>query len=749
MNTVEKIKTIDIKEHISKFLKKGKTDPKWQWFHSSWEDKTESLLVYSDNSKWYFDFSWRLWGWTIIDFQMNYENLDVEWSIKRLKELYNIKEEEKKEFKKSMKDLEILENFENLKLWWYKNDISNFLQLRWLDFDFIQENQWLIGVIFKDYWFYDNYYCNEQKNWDKAKTVAVFIFPCYDENKKLIWVKLRRKDCKTIRWIKSITIWHSWLIYDEINNDEMIICEWEMDYLILKILWFKNIIWNLWWVQSWTEKVKNLLKNCKKIIVMYDNDWPWIEWTKKLQEEMNRPLYFVNYPKIEWVTKYDINDLFKRGFWKNDFENLINEAKLFDEIEKLNMQILYKDRFFADDTKITYFDTKSFCYITPANLARYLWLKPKELEELRFAKVIPSYDWVCYFDWWKPWYYNLFNKKLLLKPNENPYIDDNIDFLLNNLCNNSQTNREWLEKAILYKYSNINNVLIPAVIFHWPGWSWKWLFINLLSHIFWDENTQIGLTQQHIDSHFSAYQWKKLIVEFKELNCWNTAIWKKNMNKMKTFIMEKTIQVEPKWQDPITTENIAWFIMSSNERNPVILDWQSSWNRRFTIIKTGWYINPIEWKKIENAIKNKTNVESFLAYLFEKYPEVPFLENISALENDDKIRLTIESESAWNLFFTWFNEKFPDVNKITSEERLFLLNEYREYIWDNDYNDPRYKTHNFNSWLDSSIQIKVFKKNWKTVNGYFIEWKKIKWDWFLPIWFIKDIENPWIKEFPF
>jgi phage/plasmid-associated DNA primase len=58
------------------------------------------------------------------------------------------------------------------------------------------------------------------------------------------------------------------------------------------------------------------------------------------------------------------------------------------------------------------------------------------------------------------------------------------------------------------------------------------------------------------------------------------------MNKLKALIMEDKIMIEKKGQDAITVENIAWFIMSSNENKPVHLDNKDSGNRRFSIIKT-------------------------------------------------------------------------------------------------------------------------------------------------------------------
>lgn len=387
--------------------------------------------------------------------------------------------------------------------------------------------------------------------------------------------------------------------------------------------------------------------------------------------------------------------------------------------EKYEKKAIYKERYFYDNKQMKYFDIVWFNFKNNVDLARHLMIKPKELEELRVAWVLPTYQGICYLDWWKEGYYNLLKKENILKPNNNPNIHPLIESLIKNLCNNKKENIDYLLKSILYKYTHLNDVYIPAVIFHWVGWSWKGLFVKLLSQIFWEENTQTWLTQDNMDSKFSAYSWQKLVVEFKEIMVENTIKWKKNMNKLKALIMEDKIMIEKKGQDAITVENIAWFIMSSNENKPVHLDNKDSGNRRFSIIKTWWKIE--NWKEIEEAIMKRENIESFLAFLFQKFPETEKETRILALENEDKEKILKQSESIWNLFFQWFEEKYPEINIITNLEREALIFFYRKEIWDLDDFEDWYKTKFFNAWLSMkydliNTKIRDQQQRWYKIN---------------------------------
>jgi len=760
-------KEVDLLEHVKKRLWQDWKEKQWKVFFTAHKDDHDaSLCVWVDRSKWYKDFSEHLGAWTIIDFEIHFQKIELKDSIKYLCETYWI-EWEKTEFKKSPKRADLAENFENYRMTWNTSWFSRWLEKRWVGYDQIQQFKDPINELAKEFWFCENVRISGIGKDSIYKDVI--IFPClnWDDEKTLTGAKIRRTDGEKFiyKWwaLKSVSIWKpkdykwefefsTWIIYDKISDDYVIIVEWEADYAILKILGFESVIWNLWGVSAWADKIQSKVKKVKKVISFYDNDPAWIKANKELVKKIWRPVRRIIYPEIEWKKDFDVNDLFNMWYTKEDFEELLENSEILDletakkELEKPTKKeetpVLYKDRFFYNNTKMEYFDVKDFNFKWSYTLARHLFVKPKELEDIRMSRAIPTYEWICYLDGWKKWYYNLLDKSKMIHPSKKPEVHPEIKFLIDNLCNNNVENALWLLEAIIYKYTHLNDVLIPAVVFHGVWWTWKGLFVKLLEQIFWENNTQIWLTQDSLESRFSAYSWQKLIVEFQELSVDGTAKWKKNMQKLKTFIMAEKIMIEKKWQDAVWAENIAWFIMSSNEAKPVQLDSVDSWNRRWTIIKTWESIDLARWRKIARAIEKKENIENLLAWLLDKFPEIKTKENILPLDNEDKRDLEYLSESVWNLFFKWVEEKYPDINKITNHERNYLLDMYQIDMGEKDaYYDDRYKIQYFNSNLSVRYKITSLKINWKTERWYRIE-KSVKWCWHFPEWkFEKEAEK--------
>lgn len=748
---IEKIKdNIDLLSHISKCLwETNKKDNQWYWFKSfiNQDEKTSSLIVYKDLKRWWYDFSSWLWG-SIIDFEKNYYWIETWQAIKQLKQQYNIQDDwnVKQEFKKQPKRYELITEFNKYRFKEINNILKCFLRKRNINYDTIEEKKEKIAEIAKEIGYYEWLYINKENYKD------IIIFPCYDWHNNIIGWKIRRADGEKIQnWekeIKSLSLiktknydgdipFTTWLIYkkEHLIENYVLICEWETDYIILKLLWFKSVIGNLWWVASNRKYIKELVKKVKNIVCLYDNDDAGKKWAIRLEEELWRPIKVIDYPVIEWLDKYDINDLYKIWYNQEDILELIKNSKFIEkEKEEIIEEVkekeskLYKDRFFYHNWMLRYFDIQELKFHRPCELASHFFLKTKELEDMRQASIIPTYKWICYKDWGKEWYYNLLNKKEVLNIWNNIDYDEKIKFLIENICWNKKKNIEWLERSILYKYTFLNDVLIPAVVFFWVWWSGKWLFLKLLSTIFWKKNVMIWLTQQNIDSNFSAYQWRKLVVEFKELFTRNTMVWKKNMNKLKTIIMEDEIMIEKKWQDPITIDNIAWFIMSSNENKPILLDSNDSWNRRFCIIETWKKIPLEEWKEIEKIVNNKEKVSNFLSYLQNKYKNNLKEWDIQPLDNEEKKILEYNCESQSNLFFKWFEAKYPHINKISNEQLRQLIDMYCIQNWENEF-DEWFKKNNFNNWLSTRYKNNVFTFNWVSYRWYMIN-KKVDWQWF-------------------
>jgi DNA primase len=154
--------------------------------------------------------------------------------------------------------------------------------------------------------------------------------------KNFVWIKLRNLYA-TDKKYKSINVRNSrvWLFFnpDFSDNETVFLCEWEMDYFILKQLNFWNVIANMWGVSSFMEDWLALFEN-KDIYILYDRDTPWINWMMRVKEIIEKKIpgkyKSINYLDF-WEQWEDINDIYLRlkrewlsdkEIWKKIFENM-------------------------------------------------------------------------------------------------------------------------------------------------------------------------------------------------------------------------------------------------------------------------------------------------------------------------------------------------------------------------------------------------------------------------------------------
>lgn len=95
----------------------------------------------------------------------------------------------------------------------------------------------------------------------------------------------------------------------------------------------------------------------------------------------------------------------------------------------------------------------------------WMGIDGKELRSQLSAGTIRKFYDVCYWKGGKKDHYNVLDERVLAKPSDDPVLHPAIAFLVSNLCNRDPANEEWLHRAILYKYTHVNDVLVPAVLF--------------------------------------------------------------------------------------------------------------------------------------------------------------------------------------------------------------------------------------------------------------------------------------------
>lgn len=340
----------------------------------------------------------------------------------------------------------------------------------------------------------------------------------------------------------------------------------------------------------------------------------------------------------------------------------------------------------------------------PKDVASNLMCNENDLKALRRYWYIETYNDLCYSSKWIDWCYNLLDINKIIQPSNNPLIDTNIEILINNICWYKKENIKYLHKAILYKYHNIDDFTIPAIILYWTWWSWKWTFISLLSTIFQEENVLANLWQRDISWWFDTYKWQKLIVSFDEISSNSTRDDIRILNRLKNIIWAEKITINEKWEKQYQINNIAWFFISSNSNKPIQLDDKDKWNRRFTIIKSDTSLK--NWENINKSVRDKKKVSNYLAWLYLNYPEVLKYKKLDALENNDKAELEDRSQNEANNFWERFFENYPNSeNKIIKTTIISLMDDYCIKNWIDDINSFKKYFWNYSKYPLKKIRI--------------------------------------------
>lgn len=398
----------------------------------------------------------------------------------------------------------------------------------------------------------------------------------------------------------------------------------------------------------------------------------------------------------------------------------------FNNIEKIEKTMSREEKFLEELAEK--FEDIQDSYIYIKNLAKYYWieakvffssadtqnnllLSQKELKNVRQYGLIETFDNLVYKKGWKEGCYNLLDESKILKPSDTPELHKDIETLINNICWNKKENIDYLHKAILYKYLNLNDFTIPAIVLYGKGWSWKGTLMSLLETIFYKDNVLSNLWQRDLTGSFDTYRGQKLVVEFAEVTTNNTHSDMWILNKLKNIIWAWEITVNEKWVRQYQIDNIAWFFISSNSNKPLQLDDKDKGNRRFTIIKS---INSLEnWREINEVIKDEQIVSNYLAWLLKEFPEVLKYKSLNALDNEDKRDLEERSQSEANQFWEWLFDNFPDYKgkkkKVDIDDMINMFctenwieeKEFKKYFWSH----SRYPKKKIRIWDDTCYWV--------------------------------------------
>ena len=552
--------------------------------------------------------------------------------------------------------------------------------------------------------------------YEKVKNLVSF----YDTNNNLVllWkdekgqiVNIHKRNIKTKLIYKEQGETNDYFFCDKIKkNKSYLVVEWEIDFLTLlcfeKLKDNYNIIW-IPWLNGYAYFFKSIWN--KKAFVIPDND----ETEKKVLKEIE---------KLKGSNIYLINNFLKEKSIKdvNDYNMLYSdlEEKIQNEIEQ-ETQEEERDIFTYIKTKLKYYWVKKGIYCIKSELKEALQITEKQLQEKRKSWEIKTYEDTIYRQWWKKRHYNLLDENSILKSNNNPVLNPNIKLLIGNICNNNQKNIEWLCKAILYKYYNINDFDIPSVMFYGVWGSGKWTFMKLLSKIFWKENTLVNLGYRDLAGNFDMFKGDKIIVEYAEVLTHNKRQDKIILNKLKSMIWQEEIIINQKGVKQYQANNIARFFFTSNDNKPLHLDSKRIGNRRFTIINSNQKLAKNKAKDIHKTLENKNSIASFIAWLEKNYLEEITERDyiLEALENEEKTDLEYKSLEDTDLFREEITEKYKDWDKLTIDKISEELDTFAIKIW---------------IWINEVEPWKILRKYLRANSPYSkkkisINWRKLYW----------------------
>ena len=279
-------------------------------------------------------------------FVRDYNGSDDRTAFKWFEDHFDIKTSQEKPTPNIPKK-NILENLPNYLLGSSITDeqmgqIKMWLGHRGFTFDQLADPQVIsrIREVFSTVGFCENPGTKQDSSGQWIQTKPVIVFPSLDQNGKIIGAKMRKinnlPEDEAAGGTKSINITgsKSGVIYTSLgeikNAKKIIIVEGEADYIILRMLGFKNVIGNIGGANACREIIRDLTRYADRVVVAYDNDETGKMAYKKLREFCNRDMHRISYidRKDQNGKPYkDINDYFEGGFTYDDIRRMLKKKK--------------------------------------------------------------------------------------------------------------------------------------------------------------------------------------------------------------------------------------------------------------------------------------------------------------------------------------------------------------------------------------------------------------------------------------
>lgn len=180
--------------------------------------------------------------------------------------------------------------------------------------------------------------------------------------------------------------------------------------------------------------------------------------------------------------------------------------------------------------------------------------------------------------------------------------------LMRSLSDNDAAAEQHIKQVIGWKYTHLGDYRIPALCFFGSGGSGKTVFSStLLPTIFGTGNCTDGMFTDFID--FNGNIAGKLVVSISEKPASRT-----DENKLKSLVGSPFITINEKFAPRYQAENMAMFVLSTNDLNgPVKIDRDGA-ERRWSLMKTSYNVYQITQKYLTEVTGNPVSLKEATDY---------------------------------------------------------------------------------------------------------------------------------------
>ena len=256
--------------------------------------------------------------------------------------------------------------------------------------------------------------------------------------------------------------------------------------------------------------------------------------------------------------------------------------------------------------------------------------------------------------------YNINNKDKILKP----FFE-----LLYSICGENDKYSDYFIKFLAHMIQKPNEKIPICFILKGKQGTGKNLLLNAISNIIGKEYYITSSKPEDFFGNYAEGFYRKILVNMNECEGKDTFDFE---GKIKSFITEDTININPKFIRPTEIRNVARIIITTNKSNPIPIDVKSI-DRRFVVFQgTDKYLdkkyNTIFWEKLNKHF----NKDEFIACLYDYFNSI----NINNYNWMKYRPITEEYKNMWRLYSpieALFLENY--INTLQKEQNdEFLIN---------------------------------------------------------------------------